>query len=315
LWAAVKCPDCGTEDPDGFTYCTGCRRRRTWAPGVKALEDLKPPSVGVVEDRNTPSSARLVCLEGEIKGQEFVLTAREMSLGRQSPCDFVVNNPQVSRKHARIRLSSSGYQIEDAGSTHGTWVNEVRLTGPHLLTDQDVIRIGPVKFGFRSGARTPDVPPGLMTIMEDVGPDPPAFETPRPRRAPVPAAIPPDPVPSLQSVREELADFEHSLGPFLQRLQALGVAVSGLTSELAEERRVAVKPAVLPDSVRQLAADLEAVGGPERYRAVQRLLDELRSAPTDVKLLFRLSEELPAIIALVEAYLRAVDVLREVKPR
>jgi hypothetical protein len=317
----VKCPDCGTEDPNEFVYCTGCRRPRTWASAAQAAVDngagVKVPASGPSGEAPNPSF-RLLCLEGDLKGQEFPLTGRDISIGRQADCDLVLPDQQVSRHHTRIRFVLGRYQIEDTGSTHGTWVNEARLTGPRFLSDRDIIRIGAVKLGFRPAAQVPAarVPamPALMTIVEDVGHEPPAFDTPRPVRGPEPPPPRTPPSQPRKSVREELVDFERSLTPFVQRLEALSASVKALTGEEpADERSATPKRPVLPDAWRGLAAELEAEGGAERYGRLQRLLAELQSAPSDLRLLLRVSDELPAIIHLVEVYLRALDLWHELE--
>ena len=42
------------------------------------------------------------------------------SVGRSQENDIVVNDPNVSRKHARISRADSGFVVEDLGSTNGT---------------------------------------------------------------------------------------------------------------------------------------------------------------------------------------------------
>jgi hypothetical protein len=50
----------------------------------------------------------------------------------------------VSRRHAKIRRTETGYEIIDLESTNGTWVNEQRLTPnrPYPLPSGALIRLG-----------------------------------------------------------------------------------------------------------------------------------------------------------------------------
>jgi ABC-type multidrug transport system ATPase subunit len=64
--------------------------------------------------------------------------------------------PAVSRRHARIiRPAQDGeYEIEDLGSTNGTFVNGERLVGSRTLRHGDSVRIGPVKLIFEENELT-----------------------------------------------------------------------------------------------------------------------------------------------------------------
>jgi len=50
----------------------------------------------------------------------------------------------VSRRHAKIRRTQTGYEIIDLESTNGTWINEQRLAPnkPYALTSGSMIRLG-----------------------------------------------------------------------------------------------------------------------------------------------------------------------------
>ncbi len=50
----------------------------------------------------------------------------------------------VSRQHAKIRRTRSGYEIIDLKSTNGTWVNQKKLfpDEPHPLKNGDIIHLG-----------------------------------------------------------------------------------------------------------------------------------------------------------------------------
>ena len=275
---------------------------------------------------------------GPLEGQEFVLDRAEIGIGRRPGCDIVVPDQSVSRLHARIRAVPDGYLIEDAGSANGTWVNEVRLGGTQLLAESDVIRIGVAAFTFRSGVQAATAPSGPVTVVsspsdetstidvdEMVPVEQPAEAT---ARSPEPEASPPPPpgpteqreplVPtattgaasdSLSPARDEVAALERDLDVMMQQLNSLAVSFSALQSRLARMESP-TRPTVLP-ALRQFSSELECEGGVDRYRELQGLLDELRSDPTDLKLLLRLSEELPAIRHLVQAYLRAHSAVRE----
>ena len=48
-------------------------------------------------------------------------------MGRESGCDVLIPDRQVSRFHARLTPGASGVVLEDLGSKNGTFVNGERI--------------------------------------------------------------------------------------------------------------------------------------------------------------------------------------------
>lgn len=88
------------------------------------------------------SNFRMVMRSGPTVGKAFTLDKNEMFLGRDLSNDLVINDPEISRRHARLFLQGNGYILEDLGSTNGTFVNGQRLMGPNILRPGDVITFG-----------------------------------------------------------------------------------------------------------------------------------------------------------------------------
>jgi predicted component of type VI protein secretion system len=84
----------------------------------------------------------LVMSQGPQPGQTFMLDREWLTIGRDPSNDIVINDPQVSRQHARITRQGQMVVIEDLGSTNGTFANGVRLTGSHVMSNGDVIGLG-----------------------------------------------------------------------------------------------------------------------------------------------------------------------------
>ncbi len=90
------------------------------------------------------NNSQLVMSQGPQPGQTFTLDQHLLTVGRDPSSDIVINDPQVSRQHARIMRRGSLMVIEDLGSTNGTFVNGMRLTVPHTLANGDVVGLGDV---------------------------------------------------------------------------------------------------------------------------------------------------------------------------
>jgi len=63
-------------------------------------------------------------------------------IGRASDCQLLLDDDYVSTRHARISRTPTGYQVEDLGSTNGTFVNNQRVTAPTPFGIEDTLRIG-----------------------------------------------------------------------------------------------------------------------------------------------------------------------------
>lgn len=88
------------------------------------------------------STYRLILQSGPAMGTEYPLEKTELFLGRDVNNDLVVNDPEVSRRHARLVQDGVTYRIEDLGSTNGTFIRGQRLSAPVLLRPGEIITFG-----------------------------------------------------------------------------------------------------------------------------------------------------------------------------
>ncbi len=80
--------------------------------------------------------------------QEFDLPRGVTVIGRSLECHLTIEDPLVSRKHARIHVSEAGAQIEDLSSRNGVKVNGAPIGQPTVLRNGDRLRIGTQELVF-----------------------------------------------------------------------------------------------------------------------------------------------------------------------
>src|SRR5258708_550533 len=80
--------------------------------------------------------------------QEFDLPRGITIIGRSLDCHLTIEDPLVSRQHARIVIDDAGAYVEDMGSRNGVRVDGATIRGPTQLIDGMRIRIGTQDFLF-----------------------------------------------------------------------------------------------------------------------------------------------------------------------
>jgi pSer/pThr/pTyr-binding forkhead associated (FHA) protein len=82
-------------------------------------------------------------ISGKYQGGEFPLKSdKPCVIGRSSELDMVLVEDMVSRKHAKITWGQGKLNIEDLGSTNGTFVNGEKILKPSRIKEGDRILIG-----------------------------------------------------------------------------------------------------------------------------------------------------------------------------
>jgi hypothetical protein len=80
---------------------------------------------------------------------------QEVAIGRQD-ADLVVEDPEVSRRHAVLRRSGGSVVVEDLDSTNGTFVNGERIRGPIKVGPGDQVRVGRTTLEIEPDQRADD---------------------------------------------------------------------------------------------------------------------------------------------------------------
>ena len=80
-------------------------------------------------------------------GRRVALGAQPLVIGRLPECDVVLNDSNVSRRHAELRRSGDGVFLTDLGSTNGTRVNGTPVR-EQILASGDEVSVGSTKLIF-----------------------------------------------------------------------------------------------------------------------------------------------------------------------
>ena len=156
--------------------------------------------------------------------KEVKLTKERTTLGRRPYNDIVIDNLAVSGKHAVIHMTDDGVEIEDVGSTNGTYVNAKAVTRQELRNG-DIVEVGKYKIRFLQEAegenfeKTMLVKPGMVS---------PSMVAPRAAAAATPqAAVPLSAV--IRVMSGAAAGREVALLKVVTTIGKPGVAVASIT--------------------------------------------------------------------------------------
>jgi hypothetical protein len=98
---------------------------------------------------DAPSAGRQVCCL-EWGDKRYPLAAGEHIIGRDPDIAVRLDGSTVSRRHARLVVTSGETVLEDLGSKNGTFLGADRVTSAVPLADGDTIRIGSVLVTFHT---------------------------------------------------------------------------------------------------------------------------------------------------------------------
>ena len=110
-------------------------RDRRGAPPARALDASIPTGIELT-----------VAHAGTIKTYRF---GRRILVGRAPSADLRLDDPRISRLHARIEMRDDGVYVEDLGSRNGTSVDGKPVTEPRRLEADDEVTVGSAALVFR----------------------------------------------------------------------------------------------------------------------------------------------------------------------
>lgn len=110
----------------------------------------KKPEPSVSQSPEEGIFMRIEDLTGSLAGEETQcwLTG-QLVVGRDPSCDIVLDDPSVSRRHARVFLAEGSVYLEDLGSQNGTMVNGAAIHMPCLLRSGDELAAGEARWKLK----------------------------------------------------------------------------------------------------------------------------------------------------------------------
>lgn len=116
------------------------------------------------EHRGAHRNPGFAFLTGPHKGEEVYLRKASITIGRgPGGVDLVLDDPDVSRKHAVLKASAGGYRLKDLESTNGTTVNGTPVSECELKYGDRVV-MGGTEMKFILEDKTAKHPARTWTI-------------------------------------------------------------------------------------------------------------------------------------------------------
>jgi hypothetical protein len=167
-----------------------------------------------------------------------------MVMGRDAVNDIILNDLEISRRHAAITFRGGRYFVEDLGSTNGTFVNGRRVTVATPLKDGDLLDLAQaVTLTFNwpeDPAARLNLSPVLADELVETAPDlnePVAPRAPRREERARPRPAPEEELEAEPGWRDQLTERQFVIGCLVLLLAVLAgcVASALLLDALAPE--------------------------------------------------------------------------------
>lgn len=114
----------------------------------------------LIEATNPNGQGSFIVTNGPQEGQTIPLLLHQVTLGRatsNATWEILLQDPSVSRPHARVSKQDQTWHVVDLGSSNGTRINgkELPANQQHPLRDGDTVELGGSILLFRTGWHKP----------------------------------------------------------------------------------------------------------------------------------------------------------------
>jgi pSer/pThr/pTyr-binding forkhead associated (FHA) protein len=155
--AYVFCNQCGHRNPPESRFCSACGTvldqlgdHTIIITKTDPLQDAPGPADDVMVDVGTLAAGvgSLIVRSGSQAGATFSLRSPMTRLGRSTDNEISLDDITVSRRHAIVQRSLTGYSVRDGGSLNGTYLNQQRIDGEMPLHHGDELQVGKFRLVF-----------------------------------------------------------------------------------------------------------------------------------------------------------------------
>jgi hypothetical protein len=163
---ARQCARCGHLADEHDHFCASCgavleptedAASQTGILGLRSATEGDSVPLPAVDSTSVSGlglgHAVLVVLRGPQEGVRFDLDPATPSVvvGRSPESDLFLDDVTVSRRHAELHVADGGWELVDAGSLNGSYVNRRRIDR-QVLAGGDEVQIGKYRFVYLAAA-------------------------------------------------------------------------------------------------------------------------------------------------------------------
>ncbi len=138
----MECPTCHIDVDDDASVCPECGTVFEHEPTVTfvPISPSAHPPLTQAEASHVEGIAgfALVVERGPRAGMAWVVRDGVTTVGRHPDSDIFLDDITVSRHHCRFIVGDEGLEVEDSGSTNGTYVNGSRVDRSRLTPGDEV---------------------------------------------------------------------------------------------------------------------------------------------------------------------------------
>lgn len=145
----LSCPNCdhaiGDELPRladaAKVLCPQCNEPLTLPEMTMPISIADTPLMGAKREGLDPDKKyALLIVSGKEAGKVLDIQKTVVTIGR-SGCDLLVDDPELSRRHARVEIQGREITLKDLDSTNGTYMHEKRI-GEVPIDNRSKFRVG-----------------------------------------------------------------------------------------------------------------------------------------------------------------------------